>query len=136
MKKNKQLNLYFDENIYQKKNNKDLDKRINIIISVFLLISLLTFSKLLMVGFEKKKFYFTDNYYLENVKRRAIVDQNYKLLAYNVKTHDLLIRTNKIKNFQNLNLKLRINFPDIDLKKIKNFKGRSFHIIKKKPNTF
>ena len=43
MKKNKQLNLYFDENIHQKKNNKDLDKRINIIISVFLLISLLTF---------------------------------------------------------------------------------------------
>ena len=51
--KNKQLNLYFDENIHQK-NNKDLDKRINIIISVFLLISLLTLSKLLMIGFEKK----------------------------------------------------------------------------------
>ena len=58
MKKNKQLNLYFDENIHQKKNNKDLDKRINIIISVFLLISLLTLSKLLMIGFEKKQFYF------------------------------------------------------------------------------
>ena len=56
MKKNKQLNLYFDENIHQKKNNKDLDKRINIIISVFLLISLLTLSKLLMIGFEKKNF--------------------------------------------------------------------------------
>ena len=55
MKKNKQLNLYFDENIHQK-NNKDLDKRINIIISVFLLISLLTLSKLLMIGFEKKNF--------------------------------------------------------------------------------
>ena len=131
MKKNKQLNLYFDENIHQKKNNKDLDKRINVIISIFLLISSLTLFKLLMIGFEKKKFYFADNYLLEDVKRRAIVDQNYNFLAYNIKTHDLLIRTKKVKNFKNLNLKLRINFLDIDLKKIKNFKKKPFHIIKK-----
>lgn len=131
MKKNKQLNLYFDENIHQKKNNKDLDKRINVIISIFLLISSLTLFKLLTIGFEKKKFYFADNYLLEDVKRRAIVDQNYNFLAYNIKTHDLLIRTKKVKNFKNLNLKLRINFSDIDLKKIKNFKKKPFHIIKK-----
>ena len=131
MKKNKQLNLYFDENIHQKKNNKDLDKRINVIISIFLLISSLTLFKLLTIGFEKKKFYFADNYLLEDVKRRAIVDQNYNFLAYNIKTHDLLIRTKKVKNFKNLNLKLRINFLDIDLKKIKNFKKKPFHIIKK-----
>ncbi len=131
MKKNKQLNLYFDENIHQKKNNKDLDKRINVIISIFLLISSLTLFKLLTIGFEKKKFYFADNYVLEDVKRRAIVDQNYNFLAYNIKTHDLLIRTKKVKNFKNLNLKLRINFSDIDLKKIKNFKKKPFHIIKK-----
>ena len=131
MKKNKQLNLYFDENIHQKKNNKDLDKRINVIISIFLLISSLTLFKLLTIGFEKKKFYFADNYLLEDVKRRAIVDQNHNFLAYNIKTHDLLIRTKKVKNFKNLNLKLRINFSDIDLKKIKNFKKKTFHIIKK-----
>ncbi len=136
MKKNKQLNLYFDENIHQKKNNKDLDERINIIISVFLLISLLTLVKLLMIGFEKKQFYFADNYFEENVKRRAIVDQNRNLLAYNIKTHDLLIRTKKVKNFKNLNLKLRINFHDIDLKKIKNFKDKPSHIIKKNLTPF
>ena len=34
MKKNKQLDLYFDENIHQKKNNKDLDKRKNVIITI------------------------------------------------------------------------------------------------------
>ena len=58
MKKNKQLDLYFDENIHQKKNNKDLDKRINVIISIFLLISSLTLFKLLTIGFEKKKILF------------------------------------------------------------------------------
>ncbi|RZO88560.1 MAG: penicillin-binding protein 2 [alpha proteobacterium HIMB114] len=131
MKKNKQLNLYFDENLHQKKSSKDLDKKINIIISVFLLASLLTLSKLFMIGFEKKQFHLTNSYLLENVQRRPIVDQNYNLLAYNIKTHDLLIRTKKIKNFKNLNLKLRINFPDIDLEKINNFKKNSFHVIKK-----
>ena len=79
----------------------------------------------------KKKFYFVDNYFLEDVKRRAIVDQNHNLLAYNIKTHDLLIRTKRVKNFRNLNLKLRLKFSDIDLKKIKNFKDKPFHIIKK-----
>ena len=136
MKKNKQLDLYFDENIHQKKNNKDLDKRINVIISIFLLISSLTLFKLLTIGFEKKKFYFADNYLLEDVKRRAIVDQNHNFLAYNIKTHDLLIRTKKVKNFKNLNLKLRLKFSDIDLKKIKNFKDKPFHIIKKNLTPF
>ena len=131
MKKNKQLNLYFDENFYQKKQNKIFDNRINIIILVFLFLSFLTFSKLILIGFEKKEFYFANEYKEESLKRRSIVDRNYNLLAYNVKTHNLIIRTKKVKNFDNLNLKLRIEFPDIDLEKIKNFNTRSFHVLKK-----
>ena len=131
MKKNNQLDLYFDENIHRKKENKHLDNRINIIISFFLLLSFLTLLKLLFLGFEKKKFLLNDNYIKQELKRRSIVDQNNNLLAYSIKTHDLLIRTKKIKNFDNLNLKLRIKFPDIDLRKIKNFNNRSFYIIKK-----
>ncbi len=131
MKKNNQLNLYFDENFYQKKQNKIFDNRINIIILVFLFLSFLTFSKLILIGFEKKEFYFANEYKEESLKRRSIVDRNYNLLANNVKTHNLIIRTKKIKNFDNLNLKLRIEFPDIDLEKIKNFNTRSFHVLKK-----
>ena len=131
MKKNNQLNLYFDENFYQKKQNKIFDNRINIIILVFLFLSFLTFSKLILIGFEKKEFYFANEYKEESLKRRSIVDRNYNLLAHNVKTHNLIIRTKKIKNFDNLNLKLRIEFPDIDLEKIKNFNTRSFHVLKK-----
>ena len=77
---------------------------------------------------DNKNFFFYETYLSEPVKRRSIVDQNNNLLAYNIKTHDLLIRTKKIKNFENLNLKLKIKFPDIDLKKIKNLNGKSFHI--------
>ena len=131
MKKNNQLNLYFDESIYQKKENKNLDTRINIIISFFLLLSFLTLSKLIFLGFDKKELSLKDNYIKQELKRRSIVDQNNNLLAYSIKTHDLLIRTKKIKNFNNLNLKLRIKFPEVDLKKIKNFNKKSFHVIKK-----
>ena len=131
MKKNNQLNLYFDESIYQKKENKNLDTKINIIISFFLLLSFLTLSKLIFLGFDKKELSFKDNYIKQDLKRRSIVDQNNNLLAYSIKTHDLLIRTKKIKNFNNLNLKLRIKFPEVDLKKIKNFNKKSFHVIKK-----
>jgi len=134
MKNKDQLNLYFDESSFQKKENKNLDVRINIIISVFLIFSFLTVSKLFALGMDKKNFFFYETYLSEPVKRRPIVDQNNNLLAYNIKTHDLLIRTKKIKNFENLNLKLKIKFPDIDLKKIKNLNGKSFHIIKKNLN--
>jgi cell division protein FtsI (penicillin-binding protein 3) len=134
MKNKDQLNLYFDEGSFQKKENKHLDVRINIIISVFLIFSFLTVSKLFALGMYKKNFFFYETYLSEPVKRRPIVDQNNNLLAYNIKTHDLLIRTKKIKNFENLNLKLKIKFPDIDLKKIKNLNGKSFHIIKKNLN--
>ncbi len=134
MKNKDQLNLYFDEGSFQKKENKNLDVRINIIISVFLIFSFLTVSKLFALGMDKKNFFFYETYLSEPVKRRPIVDQNNNLLAYNIKTHDLIIRTKKIKNFENLNLKLKIKFPNIDLKKIKNFNDKSFHIIKKNLN--
>ena len=134
MKNKDQLNLYFDEGSFQKKENKNLDVRINIIISVFLIFSFLTVSKLFALGMDKKNFFFYETYLSEPLKRRPIVDQNNNLLAYNIKTHDLLIRTKKIKNFENLNLKLKIKFPDIDLKKIKNLNDKSFHIIKKNLN--
>ena len=100
-----------------------------------MLISLLTLSKLLLIGLEKKEFNFTDSFSIEKLKRRDIVDRNYNLIAYNVRTHDLLIRTNKIRNFRGLNYKLRLNFPDIDLTKIENFNKRSFHIVKKNLST-
>ena len=58
MKNKDQLNLYFDESSFQKKENKNLDVRINIIISVFLIFSFLTVSKLFALGMDKKNFFF------------------------------------------------------------------------------
>ena len=63
MKNKDQLNLYFDESSFQKKENKNLDVRINIIISVFLIFSFLTVSKLFALGMDKKNFFFTKPIY-------------------------------------------------------------------------
>ena len=55
MKRNNQLNLYFDENIHQKKNNKNLDERINVIISIFLLNQFINAIKTFTHRFREKK---------------------------------------------------------------------------------
>ena len=56
--------------IFIKKNNKNLDERINVIISIFLLISLLTLSKLLLIGLEKKEFNFTKLLFYRKIKKK------------------------------------------------------------------
>lgn len=131
MKTNSQLDLYFDKSLFEKKVDKKLDNRINIIISSFLILSLLTLFKLFLLGFDYKEFEFEKNYESKKLKRRSIVDRNGNVLAYNIQTHDLIIRTKKVKDINSLHLKLKINFPDLNLNDIKNFHSKSFHIIKK-----
>lgn len=131
MKKNNQLDLYLDTSIFKKKIDKKLDTRINIIISTFLILSALTLFKLFLLGLDAKEFNIDKQFNTEQLLRKAIVDRNNNLLAYNIKTHDLIIRTKKVKNLNSLHLKIKINFKDIDLKKIDNFYSKPFHIIKK-----
>lgn len=131
MKKNNQLDLYLDTSIFKKKIDKKLDTRINIIISTFLILSALTLFKLFLLGLDAKEFNIDKQFNTEQLLRKAIVDRNNNLLAYNIKTHDLIIRTKKVKNLNSLHLKIKINFKDIDLKEIDNFYSKPFHIIKK-----
>ncbi len=131
MKKNNQLDLYLDTSIFKKKIDKKLDTRINIIISTFLILSALILFKLFLLGLDAKEFNIDKQFNTEQLLRKAIVDRNNNLLAYNIKTHDLIIRTKKVKNLNSLHLKIKINFKDIDLKEIDNFYSKPFHIIKK-----
>jgi len=48
MKKNSELDLYFDKSLFEKKVDKKLDNRINIIISSFLILSFLTLFNLFL----------------------------------------------------------------------------------------
>ena len=130
-KNNSQLNLHFKDSSESKKHNKNLDIRINILISSFLIFSLLIIFKLLLLGFDKKDFFTRETFLNESVNRRSIVDRNNNIIAHNLKTYDLLLRSSKVKNFDNLKIKLKINFLDINFDEIEKNKNKSFYIIKK-----
>ena len=117
MKKNNQLNLYFEDRFDSKKNSND--GRINLVLSCILLFSCIIFLRLLILGFNKVDF--AESQTREDLffERREIVDSNGIILAKNIIVHDLILRKNKISNINDLLLKVIINFPSIDFSHIK-----------------
>src|SRR5210317_1504720 len=111
MKKNNQLNLYFEDRVDSKKNSND--GRINLVLSCILLFSCIIFLRLLILGFNKVDF--AESQTREDLffERREIVDSNGIILAKNIIVHDLILRKNKISNINDLLLKVKINFSHI-----------------------
>ncbi len=131
MKSNKnQLELYFNQTVTNKKISSKFDTRINILISFFSILILTSLIKLLFLGLEKKDFFTNESYVKKNYTRRDIVDRNGIVIAHDLKTFDLILRKNKVKNYKNLSLKLKIIFPDINLDQV-NKDDKSFFILKK-----
>ena len=117
MKKNNQLNLYFEDRTESKKNSNN--GRINLVLSCILLFSFIIFLRLLILGFNKVDF--VENQTREDLffERREVVDTNGIILAKNIIVHDLILRKNKIGNINDLLLKVKINFPSINFSQIK-----------------
>jgi len=131
MKKNKQLNLYFSEQpeLTRKKND---DGRNNIIISFFIIFFLIICLRLVFLGFERKTFVGTKNYEGLFYERRDVVDNQGSILAKNISTFDLVLRKNKVKNFDNVLLKVKLNFPKVNINYIKlNYKDKNTLVLKK-----
>lgn len=113
-----QLNLRFEDKIYIRKNINKLDIRINILISIFLFFISLFFLKLITLGLTGyKNVYITEKPI--NLNRRTIVDVNNIVIAESIKTYNLYLRSNKINNIENILIKLKIIFPDINYKKLR-----------------
>ena len=68
-----------------------------------------------------------------SLNRRDIVDRNGELLSRSVKSYHAAINPKLIKNKNNLLIKLRINFPDLPIKKIEREikKGKYFYLKKR-----
>lgn len=130
MKKNKQLNLYFSEQPELTKKNDD--GRNNIIISFFIIFFLIICLRLFFLGFERKTFVGTKNYEGLFYERRDVVDNQGSILAKNISTFDLVLRKNKVKNFDNVLLKVKLNFPKVNINYIKlNYKDKNTLVLKK-----
>src|SRR5210317_360843 len=110
MKKNNQLNLYFEDRT---------ESKINLVLSCILLFSFIIFLRLLILGFNKIDF--VENQIREDLffERREVVDTNGVILAKNIIVHDLILRKNKIGNINDLLLKVKINFSSINFSQIK-----------------
>ena len=131
MKKNKQLNLYFSEQPELTKKRND-DGRNNIIISFFIIFFLIICLRLVFLGFERKTFVGTKNYEGLFYERRDVVDNQGSILAKNISTFDLVLRKNKVKNFDNVLLKVKLNFPKVNINYIKlNYKDKNTLVLKK-----
>ena len=131
MKKNKQLNLYFSEQPELTKKRND-DGRNNIIISFFIIFFLIICLRLFFLGFERKTFVGTKNYEGLFYERRDVVDNQGSILAKNISTFDLVLRKNKVKNFDNVLLKVKLNFPKVNINYIKlNYKDKNTLVLKK-----
>ena len=129
-KKNKNLNtnqksFFFEDyletnkkNIFLKKNNNFQD-RIYMLFFLFFSLILIFGIRIIHISLNNINLYHSEkNSQNFSLNRRDIVDRNGELLSRSVKSYHAAINPKLIKNKNNLLIKLRINFPDLPIKKI------------------
>lgn len=132
MKKNKKLNLYFEEQSSFRKEKNENENRSNFVISTFLIVFTVICARLIFLGFEKSDFIISKNNEKFFYERKDIIDSQGIILAKNITVHDLVLRKSKAKNIQNILLKAKINFSDIDTENLKlENEDKSIVILKK-----
>ena len=132
MKKNKQLNLYFNDKPIKPKETDYQESRINIVISVFLIFFFIISARLFFLGFDKNVNIYSNTSDKLFYERRDIVDSDNILLAKNTSSYDLILRKNKVKNIDTVLLKAKINFPQLDINSVKSeFKNKEIIILKR-----
>jgi cell division protein FtsI (penicillin-binding protein 3) len=132
MKKNKKLNLYFEEQSSFRKEKNENENRNNFVISTFLIVFTVICARLIFLGFEKSDFIVSKNNDKFFYERKDIIDSQGIILAKNITVYDLVLRKSKVKNIQSIILKAKINFSDIDTGNLKlENEDKSIVILKK-----
>ena len=145
LKKNKNSNqrsFYFEDYLETNKKNKILKKSYNIQDRIYLLFFfffslILIFSiKIIHISLDKKNIFNLEeqssNFLLT---RRDIVDRNGIIISRNVKTFHAAIDPKLVKDKKNFLIKLRLNFSDLPIKKIKQkLNEEKYFRIKKRIN--
>jgi len=129
-KKNKNFNInqksfYFEDYLETNQKNKKIKNsnisQDRIYLLFFLFFSLITiFSiKIIFVSLKNFEVYIPKNnsFHFTSL-RRDIIDRNGILISRNIKSFHAAIKPNLIKNKENFLIKIRLNFPDLSIKKI------------------
>ena len=144
-KKNKNFNIsqksfYFEDYLETNpKKNKVKDSNISqdrIYLLFFLFFSLVTIFSIKIILVSLKKFEVhnqKNNSFYQTSLRRDIVDRNDDLVSRNIKSFHAAVNPNLIKNKKNFLIKIRLNFPDLPIKKIeqKLNNGKYFYLKKR-----
>ena len=81
MKKNKKLNLYFEEQSSFRKEKNENENRNNFVISTFLIVFTVICARLIFLGFEKSDFIVSKNNDKFFYERKDIIDSQGIILA-------------------------------------------------------
>ena len=143
LKRDKNINqtsFYFEDYLKTNTKNKFLKKKNlfqdRIYLLFFLFFSLIFIFNIRIVHISLKKI---DIFSQENLPkkfsllRRDIVDRNGALISRNVKSYHVAISPSLIKNKNNFLIKIRLNFPELQIKKIKKQleEGKYFYLKKR-----
>ncbi len=139
-KKNKYQNLnqrsfYFEDYLNKEKksekNKNNYHDRIYLLFFSFFSLILIFSIKITLVSLKSPETYrFKENLNQFTILRRDIVDRNGTLISRNVKSFHAAVKPQLIKNKENFLIKLRLNFPNLDIKKVKKKlnKGKYFYL--------
>ena len=145
MKKKKDLkkkSFFFDdynesEIIFSEK-NKNLVKisssRVVFLFSIFLILIFIFSIKIIYLSLHSdRNFVFNNNNLIITKERRDVVDRNGIILARNINIYSAGVRPKLIKDKKKFLLKIRLIFPELDIKKIeRKINNNKFFYLKKR----
>ena len=140
IKNNNQASFYFEDYLETNKKIKFLkqkDKfqdRIYLLFFLFASLILIFCIRITNVSLSKIVIQNSNNSSSKYIaQRRDIVDRNGVLISRNINTYDIGVKPQLVKDKKNFLIKLRINFPDLPIDKIKKkLNGDRFFYIKRK----
>ncbi len=141
-RKNKHINqasFYFEDYIETNKKNKILKKsnnfqdRIYLLFFFFFSLILIFSIKITHISLDNTNFNLEERESVYSLLRRDIVDRNGVIISRNINTFHAAIDPKLVKDKKNLLIKLRLNFPELQIDEIsKKLNGDKFFRIKKR----
>ena len=135
-----QSSFYFEDYLETNKKKKILKSssnfqdRIYLLFFFFFSLILIFTIKITHVSLNKKDIVNIENHQLKfSLLRRDIVDRNGVIISRNINTYHAAIDPKLVKDKKNFLIKLRLSFPELQIKKIKEdlYKDKYFRIKKR-----
>ena len=134
-----QASFYFEDYIETNKKNKILKKsnnfqdRIYLLFFFFFSLILIFSIKITHISLDNTNFNLEERKSVYSLLRRDIVDRNGVIISRNINTFHAAIDPKLVKDKKNLLIKLRLNFPELQIDEIsKKLNGDKFFRIKKR----